>query len=63
MTVGMTRGRQLRSLLTRWLLPPFAPFVLEPIATVRDRHSFEQAIAADAVAEVREAVSRIARAY
>ena len=59
----MTRNRQFRSLLTRWLLPPFAPFALQPIARVRDRHSFEQAIAADAVAEVREAESRIARAY
>lgn len=59
----MTRNRQFRSLLTRWLLPPFAPFALQPIARVRDRHSFEQAIAADAVAEVREAEARITRAY
>ena len=63
MTAGMTRNRQLRSLLTGWLLPPFAPFALQPIARVRDKGGFKRAMAADAVVEVREAEARITRAY
>lgn len=54
---------QLRSLLTRWLLPPFAPFALQPIAKVRDKGGFEQAMVTDAVTAVRESESEITRAY
>lgn len=57
------KNNMLRSYLTRWLIPPFAPFALNPIAKVRDRRSFDQAIASDAVAEVRDAESRITRSY
>lgn len=59
----MTGNWLLRSYLTRWLFPPFAPFALNPIARVRDRRSFDQVIASDAVAEVRDAESQITRSY
>lgn len=58
----MTGNWLLRSYLTR-LFPAFAPFALNPIARVRDRQSFDQAIESDAVAEVRDAESRITRSY
>ena len=50
-------------MLTRWLLPPFATFALQPITKVRKKDSLEQSIAADAVAKVRAAESRITRYY
>lgn len=59
----MTRNAKLRSFLARRLLPPFAPFALQPIAKVRDKGGFEQAMTTDAVRAVREAESRISRAY
>lgn len=59
----MTGNRLLRSYLTRWLFPPFAPFALNPIARVRDRRSFDRVIASDAVAEVRDAESQITSSY
>ena len=59
----MTRNAKLRSFLAKWLIPPFASVALQPIARVRDRAGFERAMAADAVAAVQEAESRITRAY
>ena len=50
----MTRDLQLRSLLSRWLLPPFAPFALQPIAKVRDKGGFQGAMATGAVIDVRK---------
>lgn len=59
----MTGKWPLRSNLTRWFFPPFAPFALSPTAKVRDRRSFDQVIASDAVAEVRDTESQVTRSY
>ena len=60
---GMTRNRKLRAFLAKWLFPPFTSVALQPVARVRDKAGFERAMAADAVTAVREAESRITRAY
>ena len=60
---GMTRNRKLRAFLAKWLFPPFSSVALQPVARVRDKAGFERAMAADAVTAVREAESRITRAY
>ena len=59
----MTRNPKLRSFLARRLFPPFVSLALQPIARVRDKGGFEQAMATDAVRAVREAESRITRSF